>query len=382
MKSARPFALMVKPAGSVCNMRCRYCYYIDNQSSDRSLMSEELLETTIRNYFESASYPLVSFIWHGGEPTLRGIDFYRKAVGLQKKYLPQGFECWNNLQTNGLSLNEEWCAFLKANHFDVGISVDGTKLIHDTYRSDASGNPTYERIRRNIQLLQRHGIRPDLLCTVTEDTAKNPLRVYDSLKSFRTGWIQFIAIVNHDGHGGVSEESVKPQTYGKFLCALFRQWVLKDLGKADIQMFIELLNVYHGGSASVCWMQETCGQALVVESNGNIYSCDHFVNEDHLLGNVRNVCLSDTLQSDLQNAFGLSKKDALSQKCISCPWLKLCHGGCLKDRIKNDHENWLCEGLAMFFAYADPVYRRIDELLGEKKKTEEIRQIIRKEGLL
>lgn len=382
MTSVQPFALMVKPAGSACNMRCRYCYYIDNASGGRTFMSEEMLEEMIRNYCSSASPPVISFVWHGGEPTLRGIDFYRRAVELQKKYLPEGFECWNNLQTNGLSLDEEWCSFLKANHFDVGLSIDGTRLIHDRYRADSAGNPTYERIRKNIALLQKHGIQPDLLCTLTEDTARNPYEVYNSLKRFRTGWIQFIPIVNHDEQGNMSEESLTPASYGRFLCGLFRQWVLKDLGKSDIQMFAELLNIYNGGSASVCWMSETCGRALVVESDGSIYSCDHFVNPEHLLGNVSHTALDEALCSPFQEAFGQSKKTALSEKCRACPWLDLCHGGCLKDRFLNDHENYLCEGLYSFFAYADPVYRRIISLLRQRVRTDEIQKIIRKEGLL
>lgn len=382
MSELQPFALMVKPAGAACNMRCRYCYYIENEVSDRSLMSEELLEELIRNYFSCASYPVVSFVWHGGEPTLRGLSFYRKAVELQKQYLPEGYECWNNLQTNGLALDEEWCSFLKENHFDVGLSIDGTRLIHDRYRSDASGNPTYERIRKNISLLQKYGIQPDLLCTLTEDTAQSASSVYDTLKRMKTGWIQFIPIVNHDAEGNLSEESVRPASYGDFLCKLFREWVLKDFGRSNIQMFAELLNIYNGGSPSVCWMSETCGRALVVESSGHIYSCDHFVNEKHDLGDVRTMSFEEALASDLQKTFGMSKKEALSEKCRICPYLHLCHGGCLKDRFLHNNENCLCEGLYRFFEYADPVYRMIIRLLHEHKRPEEISRIIRKEGLL
>jgi uncharacterized protein len=382
MKTELPFTLMVKPAGSACNMRCAYCYYIDNPSGGHTFMSEETLEKVIRDYCESSPGPVLSFVWHGGEPTLAGLDFYRKAMRFQKAFLPQGYECWNNLQTNGLALNEEWCAFLKANHFDVGISIDGTKALHDHYRADASGSPTYERIRKNIALLQKHGIQPDLLCTVNAETVKNPIRVYENMKSFRTGWIQFIPVVNHTGSGSVSSDSVTPEAYGEFLCALFRQWVLKDFGKTNVQMFAELLNVYHGGIPGVCWMSETCGRALIAESDGNIYSCDHFVNKDHLIGNIASMSFAEAVDSNLQRSFGQSKKNALSETCKECPWLSICHGGCLKDRIRENNENHLCEGLKRFYEYGDPVFRRISELLHQRVRADEIRQIIRKEKLL
>ncbi len=382
MKTAVPFSLMVKPAGNACNMRCTYCYYITNQTSSAHFMSEETLEKMIQNYFESSPGPVFSFVWHGGEPTLCGISFFEKAVELQKKYLPEKCECWNNLQTNGLGLNEEWCSFLKKNHFDVGISIDGTKMIHDHYRSDTSGNPTYETIRKNISLLLRHGIRPDLLCTLNEESTKRPSSVYSSLKNLKTGWVQFIPVVNHDDKGNVSGESVRPEAFGHFLREIFREWVLKDLGAHDVQMFAELLNIYNGGTPGVCWLSETCGRAPVVEYDGSIYSCDHFVTPAHRIGNVHENSFTECMESDLQNSFACSKKDELSSRCLKCPWLSFCNGGCLKDRFRRDHENDLCEGYMMFYEYADPVFRRIIDLLHEHVKVEDIRKIIRREGLL
>jgi uncharacterized protein len=382
MTETKPFSLMVKPAGSACSMRCQYCYYIDNPESGSRFMSEEILEQTIRSYAAAASYPVLSYVWHGGEPTLRGIEFYKKAVELQRKYLPEGFECWNSLQTNGLALNDEWCQFLSLNHFDVGISIDGTRAIHDTYRHDAAGNPTYERIRNNITLLQKYGIQPDLLCTVTEDTARDAYQVYNSLKRLRTGWVQFIPIVNHDEDGNISAESVRPDSYGKFLTELFRLWLTKDFMTNDVQMFAELLNVHNGARATLCWLGETCGQALVIESDGGIYSCDHFVSRSHLLGNVMDTPLDQAVMSEQQSLFGNAKRDELSEKCRACPYLHLCHGGCPKDRFLAGRENWLCEGLYAFFEYSTPVYQRLLELLKQKVPKERAIKILRREKLI
>ena len=382
MTETKPFSLMVKPAGSACSMRCQYCYYIDNPESGSRFMSEEILEQTIRSYAAAASYPVLSYVWHGGEPTLRGIEFYKKAVELQRKYLPEGFECWNSLQTNGLALNDEWCQFLSLNHFDVGISIDGTRAIHDTYRHDAAGNPTYERIRNNITLLQKYGIQPDLLCTVTEDTARDAYQVYNSLKRLRTGWVQFIPIVNHDEDGNISAESVRPDSYGKFLTELFRLWLTKDFMTNDVQMFAELLNVHNGARATLCWLGETCGQALVIESDGGIYSCDHFVSHSHLLGNVTDTPLDQAVMSEKQSVFGNAKRDELPEKCRTCPYLHLCHGGCPKDRFLPGRENYLCEGLYAFFAYSTPVYQRLLELLKQKVPKERAIKILRREKLI
>ena len=382
MTQTKPFSLMVKPAGSSCSMRCQYCYYIDNPESGSRFMSEQILEQTIRSYAAAASYPVLSYVWHGGEPTLRGIEFYKRAAELQRKYLPEGFECWNSLQTNGLALNDEWCRFLSLNHFDVGISIDGTRAIHDTYRHDAGGNPTYERIRNNITLLQKYGIQPDLLCTVTKDTARDAYQVYNSLKRLRTGWVQFIPIVNHDEDGNVSEESVRPDSYGNFLTELFRLWLTKDFMTNDVQMFAELLNVHNGSRATLCWLGETCGQALVIESDGGIYSCDHFVTRSHLLGNVMDTPLDQAVMCEQQSLFGNAKRDELSEKCRTCRYLHLCHGGCPKDRFLPGRENYLCEGLYAFFEYSTPVYQRLLELLKQKVPKDRAIKILRREKLI
>ena len=360
----KQFGVMVKPVGSVCNMRCRYCYYIGNNMSHHQRMDEQTLYETIKNTITSNPGPVVSFVWHGGEPTLAGLDFYRKAVSIQKQLLPKGWQCWNNLQTNGLLLDDEWDRFLAEEHFDVGLSIDGTELIHDRYRHDAGGNPTYQRIAGNIRTLQKYGIQPDLLCTVTKDTAMNAEAVYDNLASFGTGWIQFIPIVNHVGNG-VSEESVTPKLYGQFLCRIFDCWK-KNRGHCDVQLFMEMLNIYAGGKASLCWLAETCGVIPVIESDGIVYSCDHFVNEDHVLGAVGKDRLSRMMAGKKQTDFAMDKKEAVSPECRQCPWWFICHGACPKDRI--DGRYFLCEGLKQLFEYADGDIKRILDNLKYTKR--------------
>ncbi len=339
-------------------------------------MDEELLEEVIRNYFTSTPGPIVSFIWHGGEPMLRGLSFYRKAVELEKKYLPEGWQCWNNLQTNGLLINEEWCRFLKEEKFDVGISVDGTKLNHDYYRIDAQQNPTYDRIMNNIRLLQSHGIQPDILCTVNDETSQYPYEVYATLRKLNTGWIQFIPVVNRDENGIVGGQSVDAARYGEFLKVIFNQWLFNDLGRTNVQLFAEMLNVYAGGQPSVCWMQKECGNVLVVESDGMIYSCDHFVNQENNLGRIMNGDFGSMMSSEHQVSFGKNKA-VLTEKCQNCRYLNICNGGCLKDR-NTDNSNYLCLGMLELFEYADEYLLETVRLLRERKTANEIMTVLRR----
>jgi len=360
------FAVMVKPIGSACNLRCRYCYYLPVHVSGGVKMTTETLEQLIRNVISCSAGPVVSFVWHGGEPTLAGLDFYRKAVELQKKYLPEGWEAWNNLQTNGFALNEDWAVFLKENHFDVGLSIDGTKANHDRYRRDASGNETYERIRNNVLLLKEHGIRPDLLCTVTSDASKDPVGIYEALKDLGTGWMQFIPVVNRTDDGEILPESVTPEQYGDFLCTIFNRWIYHDIGKVNVQLFIEMLNTLAGGKASLCWLQETCGKVPVIEADGGVYSCDHFVRDKYRIGTVDQP-ISDLLSSDFQSSFQVMKSDSLTDKCRNCPYLELCNGGCPKDRflVNEDGQEgqyYLCEGLRQLFRVASGPMKRLVEL--------------------
>lgn len=378
----RPFVVMAKPAGSACNMRCAYCYYLHNPaSSPGGVMSPETLESLIRTTIAASPGPVVSFVWHGGEPMLAGLDFYREAVRLQKQMLPEGWECWNNLQTNGLALDDAWCCFLAEEHFDVGVSLDGTAPVHDAFRPDAAGHATYDRIAANIRLLQSHGIQPDLLCTVNAQTAENGRLVYSTLRDLGTGWIQFIPVVIRNPDGTLAEPSVSPRAYGEFLKDVFAQWFYHDLDKAEIQLFSETARMLSGGEASLCWLRETCGDAPVVEKDGSVYACDHFVRAEYRRGSLLDTPFEQLINSPEQLAFGQQKKDGLTAACRNCPWLSLCHGGCPKDRfaLSPDGEAGqyaLCEGLKMYFDYAVPRLRRAMALSAQGTDRSRVMQLL------
>ena len=370
-KTTENFTVMAKPVGSACNLRCSYCYYLeaDNglQNAGQPTMTLEMLEIFIKNYIESSPGPVIQFCWHGGEPALADIDFYRQAIALQQKYLPENWECWNNLQTNGTLLDDEWCAFLKEKNFDVGISIDGYKTLHDNFRKDVGGNPTFEKIAASIKRLQTHGIQPDLLCTVTAQAAENPLEVYETLRAFGTRWIQFIPIVVADENGNTTPESVSGEAYGRFLCKIFNQWAYNDLGKVDVQMFAEAAIISAGGTANLCWMAPECGRVLIVEMDGSVYSCDHFVSSEYKIGNISDTALAELVDLPEQKAFGLGKRNNLPAKCLECSWLRFCNGGCPKDRFNQNPNNqpnlnYLCEGFSAFFSYAEKTLEKLMEL--------------------
>ena len=397
------FAVMVKPVGSVCNMRCTYCYYLGTDIDVSAVrMSEDTLEKMIRSYIRGTAGPVLSFTWHGGEPTAAGIPFYRKAAELQKKYLPEGWECWNSLQTNGLALDDEWCDFLLEEHFDVGLSIDGTKEIHDLYRKDTAGNGTYSRVSASVKRLKERGIKADLLCTVTSETAKHGREVYRALSEFGTGWMQFIPIVVRRKPGDpeiipgepgtfVTAESVQPEAYGRFLKDVFFEWLYYHLDGSEVQLFSEMALVLAGGEASLCWIRERCGEVPVIERDGGVYSCDHFVRDDYRVGSVHDGenALGDLEERGRQRAFG-DMKTHLPAKCRVCPHLTLCYGGCPKDRFLFDEEDrtdagngpgryFLCDGLRLFFDYAVPRLKRAIQLSAARKTPQEIMQVLRAE---
>jgi uncharacterized protein len=368
---AEPFVVMAKPVGARCNMKCRYCYYTDTgrfyESKQRFQMSPRLLELFIRQYIEASPGPVVQFTWHGGEPTLAGLAFYRLAVQLQKRYLPAGWTCWNNLQTNGILLDDEWCSFLAEARFDVGLSIDGTSWLHDEYRQDYRGQGTFERAVGAVRRLQAHGIQPDLLSTVTSSIAQEPLPVYRALRDLDTGWFQFIPIVKRTGDGQVTPESVTAGGYGRFLCAVFDEWIHHDLGRLDVQFFAELSLVLSGGTTNLCWMAPACGRVLVLEHDGGVYACDHFVAPGYRIGDIETTHLGTLVDSPAQHRFGSDKRDRLPCQCRSCSWLALCHGGCPKDRFIFTEEgepglNYLCSGLKQFYAHAEGPLKKVIQL--------------------
>lgn len=386
-----PFVVMAKPVGPRCNLECSYCYYLETKRFYKKTphhfsMSDNLLEKYIRQYIEASPGPLVQFTWHGGEPMLAGLDFYRLAVELQKKYLPEGWTCWNNLQTNGILLDDEWCSFLADAHFDVGLSIDGTQWLHDECRKDHSGRGTYERAVRAVRCLQDHGIQPDLLCTVTSAIAKEPLAVYRSLRALNTGWLQFIPIVRRTADGRVTSDSVTGEEYGDFLCAVFDEWIYHDLGRLEVQLFAEMSLLWLGGTANLCWMAPTCGRVLIVEHDGSVYTCDHFVAPENRIGDIETSHLGGLIESPKQRQFGLDKQERLPSPCRSCNWLSICNGGCLKDRFAftEDGEkglNYLCNGLRQFFAHAERPLKKVIELRKRGLPPEQVMAELRAELL-
>ena len=380
-ENARPFVVMAKPVGSRCNMRCAYCYYLEkgqySSHARQSRMSFDLLERLIRQTMSGMQGSVVSFVWHGGEPTLAGLDFFEKAVELEKRYMPRGVQVWNNLQTNGILINDAWCRFLKENRFDVGVSIDGCEAVHDQNRRTRGGEGTFGRALRAVERLRAFGVEPDLLCTVNSASCRDPLAVYRGLRETGSTWAQFIPIVVRGTDGSLSPESVTGEMYGEFLCAVFDEWVKNDLGKLDVQLFAETARILAGGEASVCWMSRTCGRVLIAEEDGGIYACDHFVDDAHRLGNLQTMRIDAAAQSEAQLSFGDAKETTLTAQCRACPHLRFCGGGCLKDRfgLSRDGEKGqyaLCAGLERFFSHAVPVLERVMALSAKGKTPDEI----------
>lgn len=375
MAEARlPFHLMAKPIGPVCNLGCEYCFYLATNKlypeKQSYRMSDNVLEQYIRQYIAAIPGPRVDFTWQGGEPTLLGIDFFRKAVTVQKQYLPAGWACTNALQTNGTLLDEEWGSFLKEENFLVGISIDGPGQFHDAFRRDKQQGPTFKRAMRGLRLLKEHGVDFNVLCVVNGENVKNPGEVYHFFKANGVEWLQFIPLVERDQHNKASQRSVGPSEYATFLTAIFDEWVRRDVGKIFVQVFEEAIQVWAGFTATTCVYGKTCGRSLILEHNGDVYACDHFVGERYKRGNIMTSPLSNMVDSLEQARFGRSKYSRLPAYCLQCNVRFICNGGCPKDRWLNapDGEpglNYLCTGYRRFFRYIAPYMLRMAELLRE-----------------
>jgi len=367
---------MAKPLGPTCNLNCGYCYYLGKTSlfpaGEHFRMTDEVLESYVRSFIEASPGPIIHFVWHGGEPALMGLDFYRKAIGLQERYLPPEWTCINNLQTNGVVLDEEWCAFLAEHRFHVGISIDGPARFHDACRVDNAGRPTHQRVTRALRLLQRHGIEPDVLCTLTAVTAPHPREVYRFFVDHGVTWLQFLPVVQRTPDGGVSELSVTPEAMGDFLCTVFDEWIRHDMRRLVVQTFAECMNVWLGRSASLCTMAETCGRALAIEHDGSVYSCDHFVEREYQIGNVLSEPLAALVDAPEQVAFGRAKRDTLPDCCKECSVLAVCNGGCPKDRFASAPDgqaglSYLCAGYRQFYEHISPYMERMAALARNRK---------------
>ena len=374
---ARPMYVMLKPAGSLCNLRCKYCYYLEKdklyKQCKNHVISDELLEKFIKEYIEAQTTPQVLFTWHGGETLMRPISFYKRALELQRIY-GRGRQIDNCIQTNGTLLTDEWCQFFKDNNFLVGVSIDGPQEFHDEYRRTATNKPTFVKVMNGINLLNKHGVEWNALAVVNDYNADYPLEFYRFFKQIGCKYIQFSPIVERvvkredgltlapgmqGGDAGLADFSITPEQWGNFLCTIFDEWVHNDVGEYFVQLFDATLANWVGQAPGVCILAEECGHAGVMEFNGDVYSCDHFVYPEHLLGNLHTKTITEMMYSDQQNKFAKMKKQMLPQQCKECKFLFACHGECPKNRFLNDKYgnyglNYLCRGYRQFFEHVEP----------------------------
>jgi uncharacterized protein len=358
---ARPLYVMLKPIGAVCNLKCKYCYYLEKKDlypdAHNYLMSDALLEEFIRQYLESHTMPQILFTWHGGETLMRNVDFYRKALELQKKY-GGGRQIDNVLQTNGTLLTDKWCEFFRENHFLIGISIDGPQHCHDVYRKDRTGRPSFFQVMKGISLLKKHGVDFNVMGVVNDYNVDYPLEFYHFFKSIECRYIQFSPVVETID-GQPAPWNVPAVKWGDFLIAIFDEWVRQDVGEYYIQYFDSTLANWVGEPTGVCTLAATCGHAGVMEFNGDVYSCDHFVYPEYKLGNIRTHTLTEMMYSERQRRFGTDKQDTLPRQCKECPYLFACNGECPKNRISRTADgeaglNYLCRGYGKFFNHVAP----------------------------
>jgi uncharacterized protein len=395
------FHLLAKPAGAACNLGCKYCFYLPKEKlypDSRLNMTDELLELYIKQLPESHRVPRVTVAWQGGEPTLMGVDFYRQAIAYQEKYRRPGMTFENTMQTNGTLLDDEWCEFFKENDFLIGISIDGPRHLHDTYRVDKGGGPTFDRVMRGLRLLQKHGVEYNILVAVNRTNADHPLEVYRFLRDEAgTDWIQFIPVVERMNPNGVnllqmgnrvSPRSVRPEQFGRFLIQVFDEWVHNDVGSVYVQTFEATLRNWMRLPSGMCVFDRTCGYGLAMEHNGDLYACDHFVEPSYFLGNIQETHMIEMISSDRQFRFGRDKFDDLPQYCLECPVLFACHGECPKNRFLNTPDgkpglNYLCAGYKAFFRRVDEPMRIMAMLLSSGRPASDVMPILaeRKEVL-
>jgi uncharacterized protein len=401
------FHVLAKPIGPICNLDCRYCFYLEKEKlypNERQWrMSDEVLEEYIQQYIQDQPVPEINFAWQGGEPTLLGVEFFRKVVGLQRKHAG-GRKISNALQTNGTLLDNEWCEFLAAHKFLIGLSIDGPRELHDQYRVDKRQKPTFDAVMRGLELLRKHKVDFNTLTVVNRTNSQQPLEVYRFLKEIGSEFLQFIPLVERRAYaqpktpgfdfaeppepgqpGGpqspVTEWSVEAKLYGNFLCAIFDEWVRQDVGRVFVQLFDAALGNWMGLGSSLCVFAEKCGAALAIEHNGDLYSCDHYVYPKYHLGNILNQSLGGMVRSDRQTKFGNDKFDTLPQFCRKCEVRFACNGECPKHRfIKTpdgeDGLNYLCPGYKRFFNHIDPGMRMMAQLLRNGHAAADIMEIL------
>ena len=396
---AKPLYVMLKPAGAHCNLACKYCYYLEKNklypTAQRHLMSDEMQEQFTREYIEVQTMNQVLFTWHGGEPLLRSIDFYRKALSLQQKYA-RGSRIDNVIQTNGTLLTDEWCEFFAQNHWLVGISIDGPQPDHDHYRLTAAGKPSWKKVMQGIKLLKKHGVEWNAMAVVNAYNANHPLEFYRFFKENGCQFLQFTPIVerltrHEDGRTlasladkdeiSLSEASVAPEQWGYFLCAIFDEWVRKDVGKIFVEIFDCTLANWMGISPGICAYSKECGHAGVMEHNGDVYSCDHFVFPEYKLGNIRDHSLIDMLYGEQQQEFSRLKHSSLPRQCKECDMEFACHGECPKNRFMKDKYgdsglNYLCPGYYHYYQHVAPYMDYMKQELMAQRPPSNIMKVV------
>ena len=388
------FHVLAKPTGARCNLDCAYCFFLKKErlypGSDFR-MSDATMEAYIRQTVEGQTAPEVTIAWQGGEPTLMGLDFFRRAVEVERKYARPGRRIGNSFQTNGILIDEEWCRFFRENDFLVGLSLDGPRDLHDAYRHDRGGGPVFDKVERAARLMQRHGVEFNVLCTVNAANSRHPIRVYRYFRDdLQARYVQLIPIVERDNETGdqegteVTDRTVDPDEYGRFLIAIFDEWVRRDVGTMFVTFFDAVLASYVYGRSSVCVLRPTCGDAMALEHNGDLYSCDHFVEPSFRLGNIGETPIARLAASEKQRAFGAAKSETLPKLCRGCAFLFTCHGECPKNRVLTTPEgepglNWLCAGLRAFFAHVDRPMRIMADLLRRGQYADGIMDILARE---
>ena len=359
------FQVFVKPIGASCNLACNYCYYLNksdlHNESVIGRMSDKLLEIYIIQHIQASSEQSIFFSWHGGEPTLAGLDYFRRITELQKKHLPENRFALNGIQTNGTLLDEEWCQFLKKENFIVGISIDGPERFHSANRFRRDGKSCFNEVIRGFRLLKAYEIPCEILCVVNAQNVGFPIEVYHFFKSLNAEFLTFIPLVERLSlkSNQVSERTVPAKAFGEFLCVLFDEWKTEDIGRVKIQIFEEALRTAFGLDHSLCIFKPVCGRVPVIERSGDFYSCDHSVNPEHFMGNIQEKTLSELLESPNQKAFGRAKLNSLPEYCLKCEVLTMCNGACPKDRFIETPDgesglNYLCEGYKLFFNHCKP----------------------------
>jgi uncharacterized protein len=395
------FHVLAKPIGPICNLDCKYCFYLEKESlypqASKWAMPEDVLDSYVRQFIEAHDTPEVHFAWQGGEPTLLGVDYFRNLVEIQKRYA-SGKRILNAFQTNGVLLDDAWASLFKENGFLIGISIDGPRELHDVYRVDKGGQPTFDRVMRGVEVLKRNGVEFNTLTTVHRGNADHPTSVYRFLKENGSGFMQFIPIVERSaqhvtaeglqlispdftGKAQVTPWSVEPRQFGRFLCTIFDEWVRADVGRYYVQLFDVSLEMWSGIPASLCIFRRQCGSALAIEHSGDLYSCDHYVYPQNRLGNIMESPLVALVDSVQQHRFGEAKESTLPRYCRDCEVRFACNGECPKHRfsVTPDGEpglNYLCAAYKMFFKHIDPYMRFMaSELAAERAPANVMRWI-------